>query len=204
MEDLDRRSFALDRLRHDIQEFGVDIDPPGWSQFAGHASAIDISAGERIQSQARISEIWVFLASGIAASEQTWHDGTSTITRFFTPGDLCANFTSVWQKEIAADDLIAMTDIKGLALPDHIFRREYLHGDALGLYFRMKAMKTHLLDKELLCAKTSNRIELRYRFLEEYQAEVLGAVMQKDIARFLGVTPQGFSRYLKQKKSLVS
>ncbi|MEM0976411.1 MAG: hypothetical protein AAGJ34_02630 [Pseudomonadota bacterium] len=190
---------ALLRLRDDIKHFQVEILEDEWNHFARQVSFLNVRAGLQIQNQARISDIWVFLVSGIAASEQTWRDGTTTITRFFTPGDICANFTSVWRQEIAADDLIALTDVSGLAFPDQVFRPEYLSGGSFGTYLRLKMITTHLLDKELLCAKTSKRIEMRYQFLEEYQKDVIDAVMQKDIARFLGVTPQGLSRFLKHK-----
>jgi len=192
---------ALSRLRDDVRRFNVQIDDMDWRKFARQTSPISVSARGQIQSQARVSDVWIFLASGIAASEQTWRDGATTITRFFTADDICANFTSVWRQDIAADDLIALTDISGLAIPDHVFRPEYLHGGPLGTYLRMKAITTHLLDKELLCAKTSNRIEIRYQFLEQYQPDVIDRVTQKDIARFLGVTPQGLSRFLRNRNS---
>lgn len=192
---------ALASLENDIQRKGVELDFVEWGQISQRCKYIHIQTGEKIQNQARVADSWIYLSDGIAASEQTWLDGTTSIARFFEPGDICANFTSVWTRNIASDDLVAMTDVAGLAIPDDVFKREYLGGGFFGTYLRNKSMDTHLFDKELICAKTSGRTEVRYQFLEQYHLKVISSVPQKDIARFLGITPQGLSRFLRMRKS---
>ncbi|MEO1397708.1 MAG: cyclic nucleotide-binding domain-containing protein [Pseudomonadota bacterium] len=192
---------GLASLEDDIRRQGVTLDLQQWDQIRQRCKCIRVPAGDKIQSQARVADSWIYLSEGIAASQQTWLDGATSIARFFEAGDICANVTSVWTRDIASDDLIAITDVVGLALPDRTFRREYLEGDFFGLYLRHKLMNAHLFAKELVCAKTSGQTETRYRFLEEYHRNVIGSVPKKDIARFLGVTPQGLSRFLRRRKS---
>ncbi|WP_422021855.1 Crp/Fnr family transcriptional regulator [Roseibium sp.] len=196
--DLDKKS--RDSLKRDIQRFGVTLDVNEWDQINQRCKFIQFRAGDKIQNQARVADSWIYISDGIAASEQSWRDGTSTIARFFEAGNICANMTSVWIRDISADDLVALTEVSGLAIPDDIFRREYLEGGAFGIYLRLKMIDAHLFAKELICAKTSGRTEVRYQFLKIHQPDIIASVTQKDIARFLGVTPQGFSRFLRRQK----
>lgn len=195
---------AINLLKADIQRLDVVIDHITWERIAERCRCVQIKAGDKIQNQARVADSWIFLSEGIAASEQTDHDGVSTIARFFEPGDFCANLTSAWTRDVASDDLIALTDVVGIAIADKYFRRQYIEGRSFGTYLRLKMMGAHLFAKELICAKTSSRTETRYRFLEQHHKTVIGSVQQKDIARFLGMTPQGLSRFLRQRKTRAS
>ncbi|MEM9145542.1 MAG: hypothetical protein AAGC57_05030 [Pseudomonadota bacterium] len=190
---------AIDVLQRDVARSGVALSESDRTVIRDRLKDFGAAAGETVQAQTRVADQWLFLTEGIMASEQTWPDGSTSIARFFETGHICANLTSAWTRELAADELIAITDVVGLSLPDAFFRQEYLRGGAFGTYLRIKTMETLLLDKELICAKTSGQIEPRYRFLEQHHAEVLTRTRQKDIARFLGVTPQGLSRFLKRR-----
>lgn len=187
-------------LEGDIRRAGVTLDPAEWDRIADRCKRVAIPAGETIQNQARVADRWIYLSHGVASSRQSWQDGALSIARFFEPGDICANMTSVWTGDIASDDLVAMTDVAGVSIPDDIFTQEYLEGGFFGVYLRHKMIDAHLFAKELICAKTSGRTEARYQFLEHHHRNVIGSVPQKDIARFLGVTPQGLSRFLRRRK----
>ncbi|MEM6539310.1 MAG: hypothetical protein AAF668_16475 [Pseudomonadota bacterium] len=197
---MDETGKAMAALKDNIQSVDVTLDSSEWTRVRQSFKLVHIPAGDKIQNQARVADSWIFLFDGVAASEQTWRDGTSTIARFFEPGDLCANVTSAWTLDIASDDLIALTDVAGLAMPNDFFRTEYLKGGSFGIYLRLKLMDAHLFAKELICAQTSRLTETRYRFLEQHQRNVIDTVQKKDIARFLGVTPQGLSRFLRHRK----
>ncbi|WP_434053827.1 MAG: hypothetical protein RDA78_02665 [Roseibium sp.] len=200
-EIMDDAKKALALMEDDILRLDVALDLSDWGQIKQRCRFVDVAAGDKIQNQARVTDSWIYLSNGIAASEQTWLDGTSTIARFFEPGNICANLTSAWTRDIASDDLVAVTDVAGIAIPNDLFRTEYLEGGFFGTYLRLKLMDAHLFAKELICAKTSGRTEARYQFLEQYHQHVIASVRQKDIARFLGVTPQGLSRFLRRRKS---
>lgn len=197
---MERARKALASLEGDIQRFGVTLDMKEWDRISQRCTYVQVLAGDKLQNQARVADSWIYLSEGVAASEQTWLDGVSTIARFFEPGNICANVTSAWTRDIASDDLVALTYVAGMAIPNDMFRQEYLEGGFFGVYLRHKMMEAHLFAKELVCAKTSGQTETRYRFLEEYHQDVIGYIQQKDIARFLGVTPQGLSRFLRRRK----
>lgn len=193
---------AFASLQRDIRHSGVAIDLTEWDQIVLRCKFVHVSAGDKIQNQARVADSWIYLSDGIAASEQSWLDGGSTIARFFEPGSICANLTSAWTRDIASDDLVAVTEVTGVAIPDTLFRPEYLEGGFFGTYLRLKMMEAHLFAKELVCAKTSGKTEARYQFLEMHHRNVIESVSQKDVARFLGVTPQGLSRFLRRRKAV--
>lgn len=164
-------------------------------------SPISSRAGRILLAQTRVADRLIFVTGGVSASEQSWRDGRSTIARFFEPTDFCTNVSSAWTGDIASDDLIAITDVEGLSIPLSVFMQDYLTGGTFGIYLRHRMLEAHLFAKELACAKTSIQIGVRYSFLQTHHRTVLETVPQKDIARFLGVTPEGLSRFLRNRRA---
>jgi hypothetical protein len=79
-----------------------------------------------------------------------------------------------------------------------MFREEFISGGPLATYWREKVLETFLFDKDIMCAKTLRNVESRYRFLIDRHQDVVSKVPDKYIARFLGISPQGLSRFLKK------
>lgn len=90
-----------------------------------------------------------------------------------------------------------MTPLDVIIVPMDLWMREYEQGHEVGRYARLKMMKMHLFDIELLKVKTMNRTQNSFAFLKEQQPQVLASVAHKFIAQFLGITAEGFSRFLK-------
>lgn len=191
---------AIDAFLNDIGLYGVALGPDTWRDLSKDFVGCAYAKGDVILSSARVADRWLFLTRGIAASEQTTPEGQALIARFFEPGQICTNITSAWSRRPGSDDLIAITDVEGVLIPDPLFREEYLRGHAFGEYLRLKCMETLLFDKDILCAKTSNDTEVQYRFLEQNYDEVVLRTTQKDLARFIGLTPQGLNRFLQARR----
>ena len=191
----------LTALEEDIRERNISIPPTEWDAIRKQLYEVVFSAKEFILSQKSIADRWFFVSNGVVASEQVSSEGHASIARFFEGGQFCTNLTSVWSGRIASDDLIAITDVEGVFVSDSVFKALYLGSGAFSLYLREKAMETLLFDKDIICAKTSIDTEVRYRFLEERHTCVVDQTPQKDIARFLGITPQGLSRFLRNRPS---
>lgn len=188
----------------DVARSGVQLDEAIWAEIKTKLEAVRFARDTIMERQTAIAERWIFICRGIAASRQTHLDGEVTIARFFERGQICANLTSAWTRQYATDDLIAMTDVTAVAIPNDLFQSELLNGGPLGLYFRLKAMETLCFDKEVISAKTRFDTETRYRFLEHNYESVLEKVRQRDIAAFLGITPQGLSRFKRKRKDKVN
>jgi len=189
----------IETLKVDIESQGVELDSRAWSSLCQSFTETRTDAGDCIYTQNHIGNHWLFLTEGVAASRQSNIDGSLSIARFFETGDFCANLTSTWKKDYSSDDLVALTDVAGVEIPDRVFRHEFLNGDAFGLFLRLKLMATLCFDKEVICIKTNASTEARYAFLEQQHRNVVKRVQQKDIAAFLGITPQGLSRFLKKR-----
>lgn len=189
----------LDALHRDIATYDVDMSSDAWAAIRAQLSEARYKAKEVIFRQQDVANLWFFVSKGVAASEQLSPDGDVSIARFFEAGQFCANLTSTWRKELCNDDLIAITEVEGVMAPDALFRSEYLGDSGFSIYLRLKTIETLLFDKSLICAKTSMDTEIRYRFLEDHYSAVIANTSQKDIARFLGITPQGMSRFLKNR-----
>lgn len=187
-------------LEKDISDHGVELSSTAWLALRESLSEVRARSGSCIYGQQAIGDRWLFLTDGIAASRQTHADGSLSIARFFEKGQFCTNLTSTWTQDYASDDLLALTEVEGVEVPDYVFRREYLRGGAFGEYLRLIVMETLCFDKEIMVVKTVCTTETRYRFLEEQYEAVIGSVRHKDVAAFLGVTPQGLSRFLRRRR----
>ncbi|MEM8605801.1 MAG: Crp/Fnr family transcriptional regulator [Myxococcota bacterium] len=187
-------------LEKDISDHGVELPPTDRLALREKLSEVRARSGSCIYGQQDIGDRWLFLTEGIAASRQNHADGSSSIARFFEKGQFCGNLTSTWTRDYAADDLVALTEVVGVEVPAQVFRQEYLGGAAFGEYLRLVVMETLCFDKEIIVVKTACTTETRYRFLEERYEAVIGSVRHKDVAAFLGVTPQGLSRFLRKRR----
>ena len=193
--------MTLEPIHEDMLRFDLTLTIAEAKELRRCTTPVTARARDVLLGQARVADRLILLVDGIAASQQTWCDGKTSIARFFEPPDLCTNVSSAWTGEIASDDLLAITDLHGLSLSLSYFMQEYLGGGSFGTYLRHRMIEAHLFAKELVCAKTSGRTEIRHRFLETHHSGVLDRVPQKDIASFLGVTPQGLSRFLRHRQN---
>ena len=115
-------------LETDIQRFDLVLDRGDWEPIPQRCSDMLILSGDAIQTQARVADACIFLSDGIAAPVQSWVTGASTIASFFETRHICANFISAWTGDVASDDLVALTDVAGVSIPNGIFRHEHLQG----------------------------------------------------------------------------
>ncbi|MEM1266913.1 MAG: hypothetical protein AAGI50_12950 [Pseudomonadota bacterium] len=191
----------IEALRADMARFGLELGVSEFQKICDQTEPFETPSSSVLLNQTRVADRLAFIVDGLAASRQTWSDGRMTIARFFEAGDICTNVSSAWTGELASDDLIAVTDAHGFFVPLVFFQAEYFHGETFGIYLRYRMMEAHLFAKELACAKTSNETEIVYQFLDTHHRSVLKLAPKKDIARFLGVTPQGFSRFLRRRRT---
>lgn len=187
-------------FRQHILSKGIVLTDADWRAVCGDLQPIMLKRGEVIIDSARVTEHLFFVCEGIAASFQTTRDGDSQIARFFERGQLCTNLTSAWNKSVSEDQLIALTDFSGIGFSFSVMRDAYLHGGPLATYWRTMVFETLLFDKDVMCAKTVRDVEIRYQFLADRYQRVIFDVPDKYIARFLGITPQGLSRFLKKSR----
>ena len=190
-------SASICAMKNDIDSLGVEVSQSEWKEFCAQCVPELYKKKETIFDVNFVSEHMFFVTKGISACQFSHPDGQLIIDRFFEPGDFCATVRSAWRTEPSDDQIVALTPVEGVLIPMKRWRDEYLRGGAIGEYIRIKIFQTLLFDADIMRVKSLNRTNKLYAFLQEHQPGVLHSVAQKDIAKFLGITPEGLSRFLK-------
>ncbi|YCO05354.1 Crp/Fnr family transcriptional regulator [Vibrio sp. VNB-15] len=155
---------------------------------------------EVVFSQAVVAGHVGIVIDGVLASEFVNND-ESSISRFFCEGDLCANLESVFQSEYASDTLFSITPATVLTFPFKRFEEMYLGSEHFGLYLRKQLLLNTLTTKKIVSIKSQSAAQAKQEILEKDLPWVLERVPQKYIASFLGLTPQGYSRFLRERRT---
>ena len=193
------------RWRTDIEKNGFDTTSEEWRIFFDNCQVVQFDNRDTVLDAMSPTRHILFVTSGICAAQHELPDGDTRIARFFCETDFCtlADFLSDFKDFNKFNNiLLALTAIEGVLIPIDLWTEEYVNGGDIGRYARLKMMRMHLFDIELLKVKTMNRTQNSFSFLEEQQPEVLANVPHKFIAQFLGITAEGFSRFLKSGRIL--
>ncbi|MEL6656909.1 MAG: cyclic nucleotide-binding domain-containing protein [Bacteroidota bacterium] len=190
----------MEELKLQIEKYiqgRIDIE---WKEFSSKLSVHTASKREIVFRQTDICDSVIYILEGIAASEYN-EENKFIISRFFRPGNLCSNMISAVSKTIESDNVIAITNLKYVAMPFDYFMKLYLHSDGIGVFLRKKILE-HLIEaKNIISIKTSSVTEVQYSFMEENYPDVIAKTPSKYIAAFIGITPEALSRFLKQRIS---
>ncbi|MEL7485627.1 MAG: hypothetical protein AAGJ87_00260 [Pseudomonadota bacterium] len=193
------RSSPLSVLQRDIQATGVEVSSVEWEDFSELCAEARYSRKEIIFDRNVVSKHMFFVTSGVSASQFAHPNGQLIIDRFFETGDFCTTVRSAWRTEPSDDLILAVTPVEGILIPMDRWREEYLAGEAIGRYVREKIFRTLLFDADVIRVKSLNRTSESYGFLQERQPNVLSDVPQRTVAQFLGITPEGLSRFLRSR-----
>ncbi|MGD8323676.1 MAG: Crp/Fnr family transcriptional regulator [Gammaproteobacteria bacterium] len=166
-----------------------------FSEFvAENGSRREIEAGEHVFRQGQSDESIYFVQKGLLKAYYLSADGKETIKSFIQAGELIGSLTSAYSKGECSFNLIAMDSTELLELPfERIYetcRRDLEFSRIVVDALLAFAMKKERREREFL----SDSAETRYRTLVEESPALLKHVRQKDIARFLGITPVALSR----------
>ena len=190
----------MEKLKLEVEKYiqeGIDIE---WKAFSSQLSLNTASKREIIFRQTDICNSVIYILEGIAASEYN-EEHKFIISRFFQSGNLCTNMISAVSKTIKSDNLIAITNMKYVAMPFDYFMELYLYSDKIGIFLRKKILE-HLIEaKHFISIKTSSITEVQYSFMEENYPEIIEKTPSKYIAAFMGITPEALSRFLRQRIS---
>ena len=188
----------IEILRNAINTFQVQISDQEWRSIASQLQIRHFRKKDVIISDTEISKDVLYITDGIAASEYQ-NDGDYVISRFFLKGNLCTNVISAFYETYATDRLIALTPLKGVLIPFKLFKKLYLHSHTVGVFFREKLLQNLVENKNIISMKTVGDIGTIYSFLQENYPQIIREIPSKYIAKFIGVTPVGLSRFLSQE-----
>ena len=188
---------TLQSFKKDILRLYPELTTQAWEAFQSKVEIVSYRKGETIFPETEVCNHVLFIAKGIAASENQTADHFG-ITRFFKPNGLCSNVISLFYGELNNDRLFAISQVEGVRMTKELFLDHYLHSPDLGQYFRRKILSVILEDKHYISLKTLPRVEQQLTYLQEHFPAILLDTPWKYIANFLGVTPAWLSRVLKK------
>ncbi len=164
------------------------------SFLAQSGEVIKLQPGEHVFQQGEADRFLYFVRSGLLKAYYITGEGKEAVKSFIQPGDFIGSLTSAYKRERCSFNLVCLQ-------PASVLRVEF---DALERQSRQHlAIASHVIDFLLNFAMKKERREMeflslsaedRYRLLLERSPELLEQVRQKDIARYLGVTPVALSR----------
>lgn len=187
----------MDVLRGDIAAFGDNPSDRDWEAFAGQCRQVRFERRCEVFPEAKDQSAILFLASGICAAQLTLPDGHTVISRFFETKDVCSVVEFQHLGQPARNSIITVTPVEGAVIPLKLWASNQFKDGPVSRYVRQKMFRQHMFDIDMLHMKTVNRTEVAYEFLKERHPSVLKEAPQTVIAQFCGITPEGYSRFLK-------
>ena len=184
-------------LRDDMARLGTELSDFQWRKFSSSCHEVSVDKRDLVFEGEAKRDALLFITKGIGASQFILPDGQVVISRFFEAGDLCAVVLFSLMGELTEIAIVAVTPVEGVMIPLEIWKFEQFEGDLIGKYTRQKMYHQHLSEIDIMHVKTVNRTEVSYEFLKERHPAVLEAAPQTIIAQFCGITPEGFSRFLR-------
>ncbi|MEL6191939.1 MAG: hypothetical protein AAFR66_07805 [Bacteroidota bacterium] len=186
-------------LRKDILQHYPELTEQEWNTMMEKLEPVTYKKEEIVFPVDEICRHIFYVTEGILASE--YHSTEKLIiSRFFTQNSVCANLVSLLNEAKSDDQLVAITEVKGVLIPYEVFMEHYLHSNGIGIFFRKKLLIVILEAKQFVSLKTISDVKYQLAYLREHYPEIILNVPWKHIANFMGVTPAWLSRTLKKKQ----
>ena len=161
---------------------------------AKNGSRRELKAGQHVFRQGDDDESIYFVGKGLLKAYYLSADGKETIKAFVQDGEMIGSLASAYTKADCSFNLIALEPTELVEVPfDRMYeacQRDLQFSRAVIDALLAFAMKKERREREFL----TESAEARYRMLLEDSPALLKTVKQKEIARYLGITPVALSR----------
>jgi len=187
----------MDLVRRTIERY-VGITDDAWSRIAPCWRAHAFSKGAPICSVGQVEQRFYIVQQGVQRLSFP-HDGQLVCVGFSYDGSWCGEYASFISRKPARFEVAALTDSVLLGIG---------YDDLQSLYRELPVMERfgRLIVEELLQGRATREIEQmslsaeeRYDRLVKRSPHLLQLVPQKDIASYLRMTPETFSRLRKRR-----
>lgn len=171
----------------------VEPTGPEWAQILPCWRAFAFNRGATITAARRVEQYFYIVDQGVQRLSFP-HDGTDVCVGFSYNGSCTGDYTSFVSRSAARFDVVALTDSVLVGIS---------YSDLQRLFQALKVMERfgRLILEELLAGRATREVEQlslsageRYDRLVQRSPQLLRIVPQKDIASYLRMTPETFSR----------
>lgn len=187
----------MDLVRRTIERY-VPLSDEAWQRIAPSWKEYAFTKGASICAVGQVEDRFYIVKSGVQRLSFP-HDGQDVCVGFGYDGSWSGEYASFVSRKPARFDVVAMTDSVLLGIA---------HGDLQRLFAELPAMERfgRLIVEELLMGRATREVEQmslsaeeRFDRLMARSPHLLQLVPQKDIASYLRMTPETFSR-LRRKR----
>jgi CRP-like cAMP-binding protein len=188
---------AVELVRRTIERY-VPLRDTEWQRIAPHWTEHAFSRGAFVSAVGQVEQRFYIVKSGVQRLSFP-HDGQDICVGFAYDGSWSGDYASFVTRKPGQFDVVAITDSVLLGIR---------HEDLQRLYSELPIMERfgRLIMEELLVGRGTREIEQlslsaedRYDRLVARSPHLLQLVPQKDIASYLRMTPETFSR-LRRKR----
>lgn len=182
----------MDLVRRTIQRY-VPLRTDEWERIAPCWAEHAFTKGAAVCSVGQVEQHFYIVKSGVQRLSFP-HDGQDVCVGFAYDGSWCGEYASFISRRPARFDVVALTDSVLIGIG---------HDDLQRMYHEVPVMERfgRLIMEELLLGRATREIEQmslsaeeRYDRLMARSPHLLQLVPQKDIASYLRMTPETFSR----------
>lgn len=197
VEDRSSDLRSMDLVRSTIQRY-VDLSDADWQRIAPLWHERAFTKGAHICAAGEVEQWFYIVKSGVQRLS-FFHEGNDVCVGFAYNESWCGEYASFVSRRPARFDVKAITDTVLVGIR---------HEDLQRLYSEMKIMERfgRLILEELLIGRAVREVEQlslsaeeRYDRLVQRSPQLLQLVSQKDIASYLRMTPETFSRLRRRR-----
>ncbi|MBK7945041.1 MAG: Crp/Fnr family transcriptional regulator [Flavobacteriales bacterium] len=187
----------MDLVRRTIERY-VNLTDADWTRIGPCWREYAFSKGTQVCAVGQVEQRFYIVQQGVQRLSFP-HDGQDVCVGFSYDGSWCGEYASFISRKPARFEVLAMTDTVLLGIG---------YDDLQRLYKELPAMERfgRLIVEELLQGRATREIEMmslsaeeRYDRLHARSPHLLQLVPQKDIASYLRMTPETFSRLRKRR-----
>jgi CRP-like cAMP-binding protein len=159
-----------------------------------YGQRLTLETGHHVFRQGDKNRSIYVLSEGILKAYYISDDGKETIKSFILPGDMIGSLSSAYRKEACTFNLVALEPGVVVEIEfDRLYnssQEDLQLATAIVDYLLIFGIKKERREREFL----TESAEARYQMLLEDSPGLFDKVKQKDIARYLGITPVALSR----------
>lgn len=167
-------------------------------EIADHFTFKELSKGEFLLKAGRISDEYMFLASGLMRAFAIDTEGNEVTTAFYSANGVVFEVSSFFNRKPASESIQALTACSGCCINYNELNNLFHTMPEFRDFGRSILVKGFSTLKDRMLSTITETAELRYEKLLVSAPEILQHAPLKYIASYLGVTDSSLSRIRKE------
>lgn len=147
--------------------------------------------------EGNVCKYLAFVSKGLLKAYNTDEKGNEHINQFSPEGWWTSDMNSFYSGRNAFYSIDAMEDSEVLLITHENFESLTLQVPVMDRYFRLLFQNSLITKERRLVSSITHNAEEKYRYILQYNPDLIGRVPQNLLASYLGLTPETLSRLKK-------